>query len=156
MVAGRHVHVVYFDAVLAACDLLDDQAWDELTNAWAQLAVPPARLAALPLALSLRSWLEVLQGRLGSATSHLAEIEDIVSLTGSRGLLGSPAPAVVLRDVARRTRRPRGPVLAGRCATRTSAARASAWTTPTRRSPFSSSAPAGMTPPYAPHARLRP
>ena len=47
---------------------------------------------------SLRSWLEVLQGRLGSAASHLAEIEDVVSLTGSRGLLGSPAPAQVLRD----------------------------------------------------------
>jgi DNA-binding NarL/FixJ family response regulator len=98
MVAGRHVHVVYFDAVLAACDLVDDQAWDELTQAWAQLARATGTLAALPLALSARSWLEVLQGRLGSATSHLAEIEDIVSLTGSRGLLGSPAPAVVMRD----------------------------------------------------------
>jgi DNA-binding CsgD family transcriptional regulator len=98
MVAGRHVHVVYFDAVLAACDLLDDQAWDELTQAWAQLSRATGALAALPLALSLRSWLEVLQGRLGSATSHLGEIEDIVSLTGSRGFLGSPAPAVVLRD----------------------------------------------------------
>ncbi len=98
MVSGRHVHVVYFDAALAACDLLDDHAWDELTHAWAQLARGTGALAALPLALSLRSWLEVLQGRLGSATSHLAEIEDIVSLTGSRGLLGSPAPALVLRD----------------------------------------------------------
>jgi DNA-binding CsgD family transcriptional regulator len=98
MVAGRHVHVVYFDAALAACDLLDDQAWDELTHAWAQLARGSGALAALPVALSLRSWLEVLQGRLGSATSHLAEIEDVVSLTGSRGLLGSPAPAAVLRD----------------------------------------------------------
>ena len=98
MVAGRHVHVVYFDAVLAACDLLDDQAWDELTHAWAQVARATGALAALPLALSVRSWLEVLQGRLGSATSHLGEIEDIVSLTGSRGVLGSPAPAVVLGD----------------------------------------------------------
>ena len=98
MGAGHHVHVGYFDAVLAACDVLDDQAWDELTHAWAQLARATGALAALPLALSLRSWLEVLQGRLGSATSHLAEIEDIASLTGSRGLLGSPAPAVVLRD----------------------------------------------------------
>ena len=98
MVSGRHVHVVYFDAALAACDLLDDHAWDELTHAWAQLARGTGALAALPLALSLRSWLEVLQGRLGSVTSHLAEIEDIVSLTGSRGLLGSPAPALVLRD----------------------------------------------------------
>ena len=98
MVAGRHVHVVYFDAVLTACDLLDDHAWDELTHAWAQVARATGALAALPLALSLRSWLEVLQGRLGSATSHLGEIEDIVSLTGSRGVLGSPAPAVVLGD----------------------------------------------------------
>ena len=101
MVAGRHVHVVYFDAVLAACDLLDDQAWDDLTHAWARLARATGALAALPLALSVRSWLEVLQGRLGSATSHLEEIENIVSLTGSRGVLGSPAPAVVLRDAWR-------------------------------------------------------
>ena len=55
-------------------------------------------LSSLPLALSLRSWLEVLQGRLGSAASHLTEIEDIVSLTGARGMLGSPPPALVLRD----------------------------------------------------------
>ena len=60
--------------------------------------VATGALAALPLALSFRSWLEVLQGRLGSAASHLAEIEDVVSLTGSRGLLGAPAPAQVLRD----------------------------------------------------------
>ena len=62
------------------------------------LTIATGALAALPLALSFRSWLEVLQGRLGSAASHLAEIEDVVSLTRSRGLLGAPAPALVLRD----------------------------------------------------------
>src|SRR4029079_10927418 len=97
-VAGRHVHVVYFDATLAAADLLDDRSWSELADEWALLARRTGALASLPLALGFRSWLEVLQGRLGSAASHLAEIEDLVSLTGSRGLLGSPAPAVVLRD----------------------------------------------------------
>ena len=97
-VAGRHVHVVYFDTVLAAVDTLDDRAWDDLTHAWVQLSRATGALAALPLALSFRSWLEVLQGRLGSAASHLAEIEDVVSLTRSRGLLGAPAPALVLRD----------------------------------------------------------
>jgi DNA-binding CsgD family transcriptional regulator len=96
-VAGRHVHVVYFDTVLAAVDTLDDQAWDDLTRAWVQFSRATGALAALPLALSFRSWLEVLQGRLGSAASHLAEIEDVVSLTRSRGLLGAPAPAQVLR-----------------------------------------------------------
>ena len=104
MVAGRHVHVVYFDAVLAACDLLDDQAWDELTHAWAQLARATGALAALPLALSVRSWLEVLQGRLGSATSHLEEIENIVSLTGSRGRARLTRPR---RDAVRRVARRR-------------------------------------------------
>ena len=84
-VAGRHVHVVYFDTVLAAVDILDDRAWDDLTRAWVQLSRATGALAALPLALSFRSWLEVLQGRLGSAASHLAEIEDVVSLTRSRG-----------------------------------------------------------------------
>ena len=97
-VAGRHVHVVYFDTVLAAVDILDDRAWDDLAHAWVQLSRATGALAALPLALSFRSWLEVLQGRLGSAASHLAEIEDVVSLTRSRGLLGAPAPAHVLRD----------------------------------------------------------
>jgi DNA-binding CsgD family transcriptional regulator len=97
-VAGRHVHVVYFDTVLGAADTLDDRAWDDLTREWAQLARATGALAALPLALGLRSWLEVLQGRVGTAVSHLAEIEEVVPLTGSRGLLGSPAPAQVLRD----------------------------------------------------------
>jgi DNA-binding CsgD family transcriptional regulator len=98
MVAGRHVHVVYFDTVLAAADVFDDRAWDDLTHAWVQLARRSGALAALPLALAFRSWLEVLQGRFGSAASHLAEIDDVVTLTGSPGLLGSPAPAQVLRD----------------------------------------------------------
>ena len=84
--------------VLAAADLLDDRAWDDLVHAWAQLSRATGALAALPLALSWRSWLEVLQGRFGSAQSHLAEIDDVVSLTGGRGLLGSPVPAQVLRD----------------------------------------------------------
>ena len=97
-IAGRHVHVVYFDTVLAAADLLDDRAWDDLVHAWARLSRATGALAALPLALSWRSWLEVLQGRFGSARSHLAEIDDVVSLTGGRGLLGSPVPAQVLRD----------------------------------------------------------
>jgi DNA-binding CsgD family transcriptional regulator len=97
-VAGRHIHVVYFDTILAAADVLDDRAWDDLGRAWAQLARATGALAALPLALSWHSWLEVLQGRLGSARSHFTEIEDVVSFTGWRGLLGSPVPAQVLRD----------------------------------------------------------
>ena len=99
--AGRHLHVAYFDTVLAAADLLDDRAWDVLTRAWVDQARRAGALAALPLALGLRSWLEVVQGRFGSAASHLAEIEDVVALTGSRGLLGEPAPAQVLRDAWR-------------------------------------------------------
>ena len=97
-VAGRRVHVVYFDTILAAADVLDDDAWGDLADEWTLLAGRIGALSSLPLALSLRSWLEVLQGRLGSAASHLAEIEDLVSLTGARGLLGSPPPALVLRD----------------------------------------------------------
>jgi DNA-binding CsgD family transcriptional regulator len=42
--------------------------------------------------------LEVLQGRPGSAASHLAEAEALASLTGIRGLLGTPAPAQVMAD----------------------------------------------------------
>ena len=97
-VAGRRVHVVYFDTILAAADILDDRAWGDLADAWTLLARRIGALSSLPLALSLRSWLEVLQGRLGSAASHLAEIEDVVPLTGARGLVGSPPPALVLRD----------------------------------------------------------
>ncbi len=96
--AGRSVHVTYLDAILAAADVLDERAWGDLADEWEQLARRIGALAPLPLALSLRSWLEVLQGRLGSAASRLAEIEDIVSLTGSRGLLGAPTPAYVLRE----------------------------------------------------------
>jgi DNA-binding CsgD family transcriptional regulator len=97
-VAGRRVHVVYFDTIMAAADILDDRAWGDLLDERALLARRIGALSSLPLALSLRSWLEVLQGRLGSAASHLAEIEEVVSLTGARGLLGSPSPALVLRD----------------------------------------------------------
>ncbi|MGZ8650211.1 MAG: LuxR C-terminal-related transcriptional regulator [Solirubrobacteraceae bacterium] len=99
--AGRHVHVVYFDAVLAAWDVLDDHAWDDLTQEWAQLARRTGALAALPLALSFRSWLDVLRGRPATAASYLAEIDDLVALTGTRGLLGTPSPAQVLLDAWR-------------------------------------------------------
>jgi DNA-binding CsgD family transcriptional regulator len=95
---GRHLHVVFYDIVIAAAELLDDRAWDDLVHAWVQVARRTGALMALPLALSSLSWLEVLQGRFGSAASHLAEIEDLVPLTGIRGLLGTPAPAVVLRQ----------------------------------------------------------
>ena len=97
-VAGRHVHVVYFDTVLAAVDTLDDRAWDDLTHAWVQLARATGALAALPLALSLPQLARGPPGTPRVGRSHLAEIEDVVSLTGSRGLLGAPAPAQVLRD----------------------------------------------------------
>jgi DNA-binding CsgD family transcriptional regulator len=97
-VAGRRIHVVYFDTVMAAAEVLDDRAWGDLADEWTVLARRMGALSSLPLALSLRSWLEVLQGRLGSAASHLAEIEDVVSLTGARGILGAPAPTLVLRD----------------------------------------------------------
>ncbi len=96
--AGHHVHVVYFGTVLSAVGILDDRRWDELTRAWVELARGTGALAALPLALGFRSWLEVLQGRPGSAASHLAEAEDLVALTGVRGLLGSPAAAQVMAD----------------------------------------------------------
>ena len=96
--AGHHVHVVYFDTVLAAVAILDDRSWDDLTRAWVELARRTGALAALPLALGFRSWLEVLQGRAGSAASHLAEAEDLASLTGVRGLLGTPAAAQVMAD----------------------------------------------------------
>jgi DNA-binding CsgD family transcriptional regulator len=96
--AGRSVHVVYFSGVLAAAEILDDRAWAELASAWSQLARETGALAALPVALGVLSWLEVLQGRLGSAASHIAEIEDLVSLTRHRGLVGAPAPAQVLRE----------------------------------------------------------
>ena len=140
MVAGRHVHVVYFDAVLTACDLLDDHAWDELTDAWAQVARATGALAALPLAVSLRSWLEVLQGRLGSATSHLGEIEDVVSLTGSPRVLGSPAPAVVLGDASQGNEETTRSGARRAIRDAHERGRASASTTPTSRSPCSRSA----------------
>ena len=96
--AGHHVHVVYFDAVLAAVGMLDDQSWDELTRAWEELSRRTGVLVALPLALGLRSWLEVLQGRPGSAASHLAEAGDLASFAGVHGLLGTPPAAQVLAD----------------------------------------------------------
>jgi DNA-binding CsgD family transcriptional regulator len=100
-VAGRRVHVVYFDTILAAAEVLDDRAWGDLADEWALLARRIGALSTLPSALSLCSWLEVLQGRLASAASHLAEIDDVVSLTGARGLLGSPPPALVWREAWR-------------------------------------------------------
>lgn len=96
--AGHHIHVAYFDALLSALAILDDRSCDELARSWVELARRSGALAALPLALGIRSWLEVLQGRPGSATSHLAEAEDIAALTGVRGLLGTPAAAQVMSD----------------------------------------------------------
>ncbi len=96
--AGHHVHVVYLDMVLAAVGILDDRSWDELTRAWVESARRTGALAALPPALGLRSWLEVLQGRPGLAASHLAEAESLATLTGIRGLLGSPPAAQVMAD----------------------------------------------------------
>ena len=98
MAVGHHLHVVFYDLVLAATELLDDRAWNDLTHAWVQIARRTGALTALPLALSSLSWLEVLEGRFGSAASHLAEIDDLVSIAGTRGLLGAPAPATVLLD----------------------------------------------------------
>lgn len=97
-VAGHHIHVVYFDMVLSALGILDDRSLDELARTWVELARRTGALAALPLALASRSWLEVLQGRPGSAASHLAEAEDLASLTGACGLLGRPAAARVMAD----------------------------------------------------------
>jgi DNA-binding CsgD family transcriptional regulator len=95
--AGRSVHVVYLDTILAAADVLDERAWDDLSRAWVQLARRIGALAVVPLGLSFTSWLEVLQGRFGSAASDVGELEDVVSVTGSRGLVESPARAEVLR-----------------------------------------------------------
>lgn len=94
--SGHHVHVVYLDLVLGAVGTLDDRSWEELTGAWVELARRAGALAALPFARGLRSWLEVLQGRVGPAASDLDEAEDVASLTGARGLLGTPASAQVL------------------------------------------------------------
>jgi DNA-binding CsgD family transcriptional regulator len=95
---GHHVHVAYFDTILAAVAILDDRSWDELARSWVELARRTGALVALPVALGLRSWLEVLQGRPGSAASHLAEAEDLAALTGVRGLLGTTAAAQVMAD----------------------------------------------------------
>ena len=154
-VAGRRVHVVYFDTILAAADVLDDRAWGDLADEWTLLARRIGALSSLPLALSLRSWLEVLQGRLGSAASHLAEIEDVVSLTGARGLLGSPAararPARRVAGGRRGHAEGRSPHDAGRARTRTGARhrpclrrarRTGAWRRSVRRC-----VPRGTTPP---------
>jgi DNA-binding CsgD family transcriptional regulator len=97
-VAGRRVHVVYLDTVLAAADLLDERAWRDLVDEWTLLARRIGALSSLPHALSFRAWLHVLEGRVTSAASDLAEVDDVVALTGARGLLGSPTPAQVLRD----------------------------------------------------------
>jgi DNA-binding NarL/FixJ family response regulator len=96
--AAHHVHVTFYDAVLAAVEVLDDRSWYDLTRAWVELARRTGALAALPLALGSLSWLEVLQGRPGSAASHLAEAEELAALTGVRGLLGTPAAAQVMAD----------------------------------------------------------
>jgi DNA-binding CsgD family transcriptional regulator len=97
-VAGRRVHVVYLDTILCAAEVMDERAWAALAEGWSELTRRMGALSSLPLALSLRAWIEVLQGRLGSAASHVTEIEDVMSLTGTRGLLGAPTPAQVLRD----------------------------------------------------------
>jgi DNA-binding CsgD family transcriptional regulator len=95
---GRHVAVVFYSVALAAAELLDDREWDHLAHTWVEISRRTGALISLPLALSSLSWLEVLQGRFRSATSHLAEIDELVSITGIRGLLGAPVPALVLRD----------------------------------------------------------
>ena len=85
-------HVVYFDAVLAAADLVDDQAWDDSPMRRRNSHVAPARYATLPLTLSLRSWLEVVQGRLGSATSTSQRSRTIGHSPDHTACLAHPLP----------------------------------------------------------------
>ena len=150
-VAGRHVHVVYFDTVLAAADVLDDRAWDDLTarvgaarapSRRARRAAPRARLPQLARSAPRTVRVGGLAPRGDRRCRDAHRFARAARLTGSRagaarrvaGQRGGDADRCSAHD-------------AGRPRART---RASASTTPTRRSPFSSSAPVATTPPCAP------
>ena len=96
-VAGRHVHVVYFDTVLAAVDTLDDRSLGRPHPAWVELARRRVR-SALPPALGLRSWLEVLQGRVGLGGVPPRRDRGCRLAHRVARVLGAPAAALVLHD----------------------------------------------------------
>ena len=61
----------------------DDEAWDELTARQLQLARQAGAFSLLPVALENRFSVELLSGRIATATSLAAEADAVVEATGS-------------------------------------------------------------------------
>jgi DNA-binding CsgD family transcriptional regulator len=76
--------------VVAAADLLDDQAQHTLAIRWVQLARDHGALTALPVALNQQSvFAEVAAGRFGAARACFAEAFEISAATGNPGVVGT-------------------------------------------------------------------
>ena len=145
-VAGPHVHVVYYDTTIAAAEVLDDRAWGDLADQWALLAAPhrgalraaaraqPAQLARRPSG-TCRVGRVAPRGARGGRHAH--RVTGAPRITRSRAVL---LDAWQGNDEAARTGARR------MMQDGTSAARASASTTPTPRFSSSSSAPVATTP----------
>ena len=81
--------------------LWDDEAWDELSARFVQLARDVGALSALPLALSTRSVVQVFAGNTATAFSLLEEVAAVNEATGA-----SLAPYAALTLVAFQGREP--------------------------------------------------
>ena len=76
--------------VVAAADLLDDQAQHALAIRWVQLARDHGALTALPVALNQQSvFAEVAAGRFDAARACFAEAFEISAATGNPGVVGT-------------------------------------------------------------------
>jgi DNA-binding CsgD family transcriptional regulator len=73
--------------VFAAEILWDDESWDLLSNGHIRRAREDGALGVLPVALSQRAALHLLQGDFAAATSLIEEAETITKATGTQRLL---------------------------------------------------------------------
>jgi DNA-binding CsgD family transcriptional regulator len=79
----NRVHLLWLASTTAA-DLWDDEAWDVLAADHVRLARDTGTLSSLPLALSQYSAVQMFAGHSAAATSALAELQTVITATGSR------------------------------------------------------------------------
>ncbi len=88
--------------VFAAEVLWDDQSWDLLSARHVQVARDAGALGVLPVALSQRAALHLLEGEFAAATSLIEEAQTISKATGSQRLLAVRVALAAFRGRERR------------------------------------------------------
>lgn len=97
----RRVNTALALEVFAAGDTFDDAAWATATRTWVDSSRQTRSMTTLPQALQLVAVGELLAGRIRSAEAAIAESEDILSLVGTRGMVGTPGVGELLLHALR-------------------------------------------------------